>query len=178
MFKSNEAKHTVRVLLQHMFLNTGLLGLRPTPGQISHPQFACVDTQAAKKFAYLELGYDPFIKCYTEARSQRSFYALGTSYIFLCDFFFHLESRPTEDHCPTTYNNRFAGSQRFFHQKYQLYRLVYELARFYLGGNALDAKSNPIEKFDWNDCVFKLNMLDSVLNPTNMELYIACESSV
>lgn len=76
--------------------------------------------------------------------------------------------------CPFISNNEFIGSQQYFHQRFQVYRIVYELARFHLGRHALDATSSPAEVFDWNKCVTGLNSLESVINPTNLELYVAC----
>ena len=104
-----------------------------------------------------------------------TFYAQGTAYIFICPSFFLLTPKPTTRLCPKVTANRFEGSQGDLHQKYQTYSLVYDLIRFYLGKNALDARSTPPEEFDWNRCVFNLDEIESVLNPTNLELFIARE---
>lgn len=187
MFKSITTEDSVRKILGHMTNMQGLLGLRPTPHVVSPPGFACVDASSAERYNYLQLGYDPYLRCQSEAvqgTTLRSFYAEGTSYIFLCDSFFQLPVKPPvfgdavlkSASCPNVLRNKFDGWQRGFHRNYQIYRLVYQLSRFYLGRNALDWKSDPKEVFDWNDCVHKLNALESVLNPTNMELYVACKS--
>lgn len=67
------------------------------------------------------------------------------------------------------------GNRWDFYRRYQTYNIIYALARLYLGRNALDASSDPREVFDWNKCVSDLNTVESVINPTNMELYIACK---
>ena len=179
MFKGNEAVPTIRKLLQYMYLFTGLPGLRPTPARLSQPRFACVDGAATTAFANLHLGYDPAARCSTKSGSmliERSFYAEQTSYIFICTAFFFLRPKPDVlSKCPVVKQNKFTGSQVFFHQRYQVYRIVYDLVRFYLGNNALDSDSDPREVFNWNACVSDLNLLESVINPTNLEIYVARE---
>ena len=54
--------------------------------------------------------------------------------------------------------------------------MIYELNRFYLGAHSLDATSDPPEQLDWNSCVSKLDMIQSIINPTNLELYVARKS--
>ena len=78
------------------------------------------------------------------------------------------------NHCPSLEKNRFSGDAGSFYQNYQTYTLLYHLIRFYLGHNALDDTTDPKEQLDWNSCV-GLNLLDSVLNPTNLQIYIACK---
>ena len=178
MFKSNDAVPTILNLLRHMYLFIGLPGLRPTPSQFSQPRFACVDSNAARMFANLRLGYDPMSRCSDATVSttlERSFYADNTVYIFICPSFFSLRPKPDSGVCPNVMRNQFVGSQNDFHQGYQVYTMIYGLIRFYLGQNALDEESNPREVFDWNACVFNLNLLESVINPTNLEIYVACE---
>lgn len=88
-----------------------------------------------------------------------AFYAEGTAYIFLCPAYFQQEKFPEKPHCPEVHNDRFAGDPNIFYKKYQVYTLVNQLLRFYLGDNALDAESDPMEQLDWNNCVFLLGSL-------------------
>lgn len=53
------------------------------------------------------------------------------------------------------------------------YRLIYEQIRFYLGQNALDDESDPPEEFDCNNIIQSLEIVESVVNPTSLELYVA-----
>lgn len=182
MFKSSEATHTVLTMLSHMRSMHGLLGLRPAPKAIIRPRFACVDEGSKEKYEYLKLGFDPQERCNTINRAdpnKHGFYAQGTAYIFLCESFWSLESWPQDlddRDCPGIAGNRFDGDQETFHQRYRLFEFVNLLIRFYLGRNALDAKSVPKEVWRWDDCVFKVaEEIESVLNPGNWVLYVACE---
>ena len=58
------------------------------------------------------------------------------------------------------------------YEDYQIYTLLYELIRFYLGWSGLGPETNPKEVFDWNLCV-RYSMDASILNPTNYVLYAA-----
>jgi len=179
MFKDDAAIVPVLVILQHMYTMSQILGLRPAPSVILRPRFACVDLDSVKKYEYLNLGFDPWERCHKPpftGKIEHVFYVSGTAYIFLCSSFFILKPKPTVEHCPTVGANKFVGSQMDFYDGYQAYNMIYALASFYLGKNALDANSDPREVFDWNDWVSQLNVLESVINPTNMELYVACES--
>lgn len=181
LFKNNKRTRDVVIHLLQMMTNMeGLPGLWPEPNVKSHPRFACVDVNTVKDYDYLELGYDPWVKCHSRAvqsTSLRSFYADGTSYIFLCPAFLDLAVESKYSYCPWIRENQFIGFQTLFNQRYQLYRVIYQLSRFYLGKHALDGTSNPREMFNWNDCVFDLNPFQSILNPTNLELYVASKSS-
>ena len=95
----------------------------------------------------------------------------GTAYIFLCPAFF-LQLPITEKRCPAIRNNIFTGSAGAFYQDYDTYTLLYYLIRFYLGHEALDDTTRPKERLNWNECV-AFNLLDSVLNPTNLQIYVA-----
>ena len=177
MFKSSSTVPTVMLLLQHMYMFIGAAGLEPAPTTLLQPRFACVDIASRKKYEYLDLGYDPWLKCSGSASRHglNTFYAEGTAYIFVCPLFFYLMPKPTRNICPAVRRNRFIGEQTSLSQEFRIYSLAYDLTRFYLGRNALDSTSIPHEQFDWNDCVFNLNELESVLNPTNLELYVACK---
>lgn len=77
-------------------------------------------------------------------------------------------------HCPSVKSNLFSGNPEIFYRNYQTYIALYHLIRFYLGHNALTDDTDPKEQLDWNDCV-GLSSVDSVLNPTNLQIYIACK---
>ena len=179
MFKSNIAVPTVTQMLRHILALFEVPGLRPTPATTLGPHFACVNFDSSKIYESLNLGYDPLQRCLASSRgvTVKSFYAEGTAYIFICPVFFFLTPKPTSRICPKVSANRFQGSQRDLHQSFQTFALLYNLIRFYLGKNALDSYSLPPEEFDWNRCVFNLNVIESIVNPTNLELYIACTST-
>lgn len=182
MFKSDDATKTVISILSHMYTMHGLFGLQPARESLLRPRFACADMSSSKKYEYLKLDYDPWLRCNAAAFHTppiHAFYAEGTAYIFLCKSFLGLEVQPTfavSRDCPEVSRNWFIGDEDSFHQRYQIFSIINQLNRFYLGANALDAKSDPKETFDWNKCVFGLNGIESILNPTNLELYVACES--
>lgn len=171
-----------------MFRLGALLGSRPSPFEILRPRFACAGVLSAARYRdRLKLAYDPYIWCKYLATEQsspvHSFYAEGTSYIFLCDSILKIDREPkaftasgVPSECPSVdlKRNMFQGDQYKFHRRYQIFSVIHSLTRLYLGGDALDANTDPIELFDWNDCVFTLNdETSSVLNPTNLELYVA-----
>ena len=80
----------------------------------------------------------------------------------------------TGNHCPTVTDNKYSGDAGIFYQNYQTYIMLYHFIHFYLGDNALTKYTDPKAQLDWNDCV-NLNTLDSVLNPTNLQIYVACK---
>ncbi len=184
MFKSEDAVETVISILSHMYTMHGRFHLEPERQSLLRPRFACVDMSTSKKYEYLELGYDPWLRCNTAAFEnppRHAFYAKGTAYIFLCGSFFGLQERPisaSPRDCPTVSRNRFIGNEDVFERRYQIFDIIEPLNRFYLGDNALDAESDPKEAFDWNDYVFNFNGIESILNPTNLKLYIACKSAL
>ena len=173
MFKSDTVVGTVKLLLQHIVNMRELPGLEPSPDALLRPRFACAEPSSLRKYEYLKLGYDPWKRCLETLHemSTISFYARGTAYIFLCPSFFMVPLKPRIDICPTVDKNQFEGIQKLL-QRFQIYSLADSLVRFYLGRNALDDKSVPREIFDWNQCVFNLNGIESVINPTNMRLFI------
>lgn len=181
IFKSEEARTTVLKILGYMINRKGLAGLKPEPDLRSPPRCACVHPISAQKYA--SLGYDPW-NCQTSfdyvGNPIPSFYALGTAYIFICPAFHSLEGYPNHSQkprCPMVNQNRFIGNPQTTYQDYQSYRLIYEQVRFYLGDNALDSESTPREEFDWNNIIQNLDMIESLINPTSLELYIACKAS-
>ena len=177
MFKLREALPTVTAVLDDIYNYKGKPSLKPHPSQRSSPLLSCVTENSAKIYDYLKLDYDPWSKCQVggpDSTPLQAFYAEGTAYIFLCPTLFVLPIITTEDHCPSLEKNKFSGDAGSFYQNYQTYALLYHLIRFYLGHNALDETTNPKEQLDWNRCV-GLSLIDSVLNPTNLQIYIACK---
>ena len=177
MFKEKEALPTVKAVLDDIYNYKGKPYLKPHPDQLSSPLLSCVSEKSAKIYDHLKLDYDPWRKCQVggpDSTPLQAFYAEGTAYIFLCPALFVQPSMTTEYHCPSVESNLFSGDAGSFYQNYQTYTLLYHLIRFYLGHNALDDTTNPKEQLDWNRCV-GLNLLDSVLNPTNLQIYIACK---
>ena len=179
MFKEREALPTVTAVLDDIYNYKGKPNLQPHPGQRSSPVFSCVTERSAKIYDYLKLDYDPWRKCQAggpDSTPLHAFYAEGTAYIFLCPTLFVQPTTTTQSYCPSLVDNKFAGDAGSFYQNYQTYILLYQLIRFYLGHNALDDTTNPKEQLDWNRCV-GLSLLDSVLNPTNLQIYIACKQT-
>lgn len=177
MFKMTEALPTVTAVLDDIYNYKGKSFLRPNPDRLSSPLFACATEKAATIYRNLKLDYDPWRKCQTggpDSTPLQAFYADGTAYIFLCPALFVLPPATTSDHCPSLERNKFSGDAGSFYKNYQTYTLLYHLIRFYLGHNALDDTTSPKEQLDWNSCV-GLNLLVSVLNPTNLQIYIACK---
>jgi hypothetical protein len=191
MFKNNTVMPGA--ILQAMSVFRPLPSLKPHPITSLEPHFACVTPDMAENYGYLHLGYDPFDMCNKKVTltpeqdfpfnvSQltifpTAFYAPGTAYIFLCPVYQSQLPSPSTNYCPSVDvegSNEFLGSQSLFSRRYQLFTLINQLARFYLGESALSGITTPLEHFDWNACVFDLGE-NSGRNPTNMELYVACE---
>ena len=177
MLKEREALPTITEVLDHIYNYKGKPYLKPHPGQLSSPLLSCVTENSAKIYHHLGLGYDPWRKCQVGGRGStplQAFYAEGTTYIFLCPVFFIHPPMSIKNLCPSVVDNKFSGDAGPFYQNYQTYTLLYHLIRFYLGHNALDDTTIPREQLGWNGCV-GLSLLDSVLNPTNLQIYIACK---
>lgn len=178
MFKKDEAQEAVVAILDHIHSLKGKANLRPSPDLLSSPRLACVTEDSAKLYDYLNLGYDPWHRCLVggpRSTPIQAFYAEDTVYAFLCPAFFVQPRMSTENHCPSVTDNEFSGDSGIFYRNYQTYILLYQFIRFYLGDNALTKHSDPREQLDWNNCV-RLDTLNSVLNPTNLQIYIACKS--
>lgn len=172
MFKRNETRSAVTTILDHIYYSKGKPNLKPHPDTFSSPRLSCVTQESARIYHYLNLEYDPWYRCVSESR--QAFYAEGTSYIFLCPAFFAQPPMSEKKHCPSVKSNLFSGNPEIFYRNYQTYIALYHLIRFYLGHNALTDDTDPKEQLDWNDCV-GLSSVDSVLNPTNLQIYIACK---
>lgn len=177
MFKRNEAVDAVQAILYAISQWKAKKGLIPDPVQPKAPRIACVAQDSASVYKSLKLDYDPWQRCLVGSPRSTpiaAFYAEGTAYLFLCPAYFVQKDKPDNSHCPVVHNNRFAGDPNALYKNYQVFTLIYGLARFYLGDNALDNDSDPPEQFDWNECV-RLRVLDSIRNPTNLQIYTACE---
>ncbi|KAL2059666.1 hypothetical protein ABVK25_000959 [Lepraria finkii] len=181
MFKDRTAIAAVGTFLRNIYELRAKGGLNPHPGTYLEPRIACATENMAARYDYLHLGYDPWQRCLThtpEGIFPPAFYAEGTAYIFLCPVYNIQAPIPLRSHCPSVVesDNVFVGNQNLFYRQYQVYTLIYYLTRFYLGDFALGANTHPREQIDWNDCVFNLNILESIRNPTNMQLYMARKS--
>ena len=180
MFKESEARETVLSILDSIHYCKGKTNLRPRPGIQSIPRLSCVTEDSVNLYKYLNLDYDPWQRCLVagpDSTRAEAFYAEGTVYTFLCPAFFTQAAMVSGKHCPSVTNNKFSGDSGIFYRNYQTYTMLYQLIRFYLGNDALSSDTDPKEQLDWNNCV-GLNMLNSVLNPTNLEIYIACKLSI
>ena len=181
LFKSQLAVFKVAYKLNGIYNYAKMDDLKPTVSRPKVPRFACVAPDTAAYYASLNLNYDPWEKCMFPAGDgspTQAFLAAGTVYIFLCPAFFQQAVMPPPSRgssaCPVVSRNRFAGDQNDFYKDFQIYTLLYQLIRFYLGKDALGRRSRPREVFDWNLCV-RFTMAESIRNPTNMLLYIASE---
>ena len=177
MFKMNEAQAAVVAMLDHICSFRGKANLRPRPDTLSSPRVSCVTEDSVKLYDYLNLGYDPWQRCLVggpRSTPIQGFYAEETIYTFLCPALFVQPPMSKRNHCPSVTDNTFSGDSGVFYQNYQTYIMLYQFIRFYLGNNALTMYTDPREQLSWNDCVH-LNTLDSVLNPTNLQIYIACK---
>lgn len=177
MFKNDEVREAVVAILDHIYYFKGKMKLRPRPDTFSSPRISCVTEGSAELYGYLNLGYDPWHRCLVggfRSTPIQAFYAEGTIYTFLCPAFFVQPPTSTRIHCPSVKDNKFSGDAGIFYLNYQTYILLYQLIRFYLGDNALTSHTDPKEQLNWNHCV-RLNTLNSVLNPTNLQIYTACK---
>lgn len=182
MFKSPRAVNPVSFLLNQIYHYDALNGFSPSPRKFQPPTVVCVAQDTAAYYAYLKLSYDPWQKCREPSRRRppQAFYADGTPFIFICPSFFGQEVTPTpsrgNEACPKVVDNEFTGNVDVFYRDYQVFTLLYQLIRFYLGRNGLNRRTHPKEVFDWNLCV-GCSAVTSILNPTNILLYIASKSN-
>ena len=177
MFKEDLTIEAVVAILDHIYYFKGKPNLRPRPHSLSSPRLSCVTEESATLYRYLDLEYDPWHRCLVggpRSTPIQAFYAEGTLYIFLCPAFFVQPPMATKNQCPAVSDNVFSGDSGIFYGKYQIYIMLYQLIRFYLGDNALTIDTDPKEQLDWNTCV-GLSAVDSVLNPTNLQIYVACK---
>jgi len=79
--------------------------------------------------------------------------------------------------CPTVVDNRFVINEdaNVFYKDYQIYTLLYEMLRFYLGRDGLGPNSHPKEVFDWNLSI-RYSTPASILNSPSILFYIASRS--
>lgn len=177
MFKTDSSKDPIYHYLSSIYYIGGVIGLNPSPRTALIPHFACATPRSYIDFANLNLGYNPWSRCANptpvEAPPQ-AFYADNTAYIFICPSFFSqvYAPRPSQPQCPQIIGNKYSGDVDAFYRNYQMYTMLYELIRFYLGKFALTSFTIPKEAFDWNQ-VIRYGIQESVRNPTNLLLYSA-----
>ena len=176
MFKTNLYQVKVYDNFKAVYDYRGSRGLKPDPSSITFPRFACATTESRNQYGFLNLGYDPLVRCSTrvEGLHVRAFYAQRTAYIFLCPTFFGQSLQPVGRHCPTVEDNEFSSGANPFYRTHQVYTLLGEMVRLYLGTSSLSQLSDPKETVDWNQCV-EYSGVDSCRNPANYILYAACE---
>ncbi|KAL8868144.1 MAG: hypothetical protein Q9174_005182 [Haloplaca sp. 1 TL-2023] len=149
-----------------------LNGLKPDRDILQGPHLACASPDSARKYAWLNLGFDPWRTCQT-APFPRAFVAPYTAYIFICPQFFDLSPRGVTDRCPDVVNNRFVGNEDEFFGDTQLYQMVMQFYELYLQGNAV--KGPPRE---WNELVLEMGARESVLRVRNVAMWMFCEFGV
>lgn len=174
LFKSNAFLSQIQQRLESMYQMQPMFGLLPLQDVALSPRFACVTKNTRQIYQSLNLNFDPWEKCNDPSKAAGeevlSFYVLGTAYIFLCNAFVEHTPPFGLSRCPQVLLNKF-DTNNFRNQEDQTYDLLYSLNRFYLGRNALNATTDPVEIFDWNECVQNLDAEDSFYNPTSMVLY-------
>ena len=132
----------------------------------------------AKLYGSLDLGYDPWHRCLVggpRSTPMKAFYATRTilsTHSCVQRFLFNRLCR--QEFIALLLRTINFLNSGIFYGIYQTYILLYQLVRFYLRDNALTIYTDPKEQLDWNACLC-LNLLDSVLNPTNLQLYIPCK---
>lgn len=148
-----------------------ITGLKPHKEILQTPDLACVSPETSQKYAWLDLGYDPWTVCRSEPY-PRIFLAPYSAYIFVCPHFFSFSPEGITDRCPAVVDNRFVGDEGEYYADSQLYGIFAQLYRFYLQGQAIDTP--PL---DWNQCILDLTPRESVLRPKNVALWTFCKKS-
>ena len=177
LFKDKSSVYPIKYYLNSMYDYKGMVGLKPYPTRFLRPNLVCVIATTYIHYKDLRLGYDPWVRCqhpYPAGQPPQAFYAEGTAFIFLCPGFLAQSPVPAPNNCPEVMHNTWVGNADIFYRNYQVYTLLYELIRFYLGANALSPYTLPSEQFEWNSCVH-YSAVPSVKNPTNLLLYMACK---
>ena len=170
LFKQHENRVPILNVVTSMLAAEGIKGKEPNPEIAVRPFMVCAQEDSQKTFPYLK--DDPWQLCQASPKKY-AMYAEDSTLVFLCPSFWSIEKSTTKPRCMSVQNNEFQtdGSQTI---AYQVYVLARELARIYLGDQALTSQSVPIEKFSPFNLV-NLNAQDSIRNPTNYQLFIASE---
>ena len=159
-------------ILQNIYTAQPRWGLQPEPYIPTGPRFSCVTPSTAHLYPWV--GPDPYFACTHLFPEMDAYYHPGTSYIFLCPYFWSRQSAPTRRNCPRVIHNRFVGDQGLLND-YKIYILIHEMLHFYLGADSLTQRTNPPEQYKLNECV-ALAASNSLRNPTNYQSYIASKS--
>ncbi len=184
LFKSQSAIHPVTGKLDNIYQYSSMKGLRPNRKGPTSPRFVCVTQDTAAYYQDLHLRFDLWQRCLRlqpGPRPSQAFYADGTAYIFICPSFFDQAVMPPVSRgssaCPTVVDNRFVINEdaNVFYKDYQIYTLLYEMLRFYLGRDGLGPNSHPKEVFDWNLSI-RYSTPASILNSPSILFYIASRS--
>lgn len=146
-------------------------GLKPDRDILQQPHIACLSPESAQKYAWLNLGFDPWVWCRTAPYPQIRL-APYTAYMFVCPQFFSASPEGITNRCPDVINNRFVGNEDEYYLDSQLYQIIIQLYALYLRGRAIDW-ARP----DWNECILDLDPRESVLQPKNVALWTFCKKS-
>ena len=182
MFKKKESSPPIATILSQIHNYESLNGFNHNPRRWIPPTFVCVAQDIAAHYAHLNLPYNPWWRCLwppRDGRPNHAFYIELTPLIFICPNFFKQPLAPLPSRgnsgCPSIVYNQFVGDVNAFYRDYQSFTLLYQLIHFYLGTKGLNSATVPRETFDWNVCV-SYSAEASIINPTNILLYIASES--
>ncbi|KAI4240029.1 MAG: hypothetical protein L6R40_005371 [Gallowayella cf. fulva] len=170
-FKTYEYLQFLNERLFEVWRLEDLTGLKPHKEATQSPHLACVTPQSARKYAWLDMGIDPWVRC-RAIPHLRTFVAPLTSYIFICPAFFSIPPRGIIGHCPSVTNNRFVGSEKEFYLDSQVYQLIGQLYTMYV-----QARGPISQPHDWNECILDLSARESVMSPHNVALWTFCKPS-
>ena len=170
-FKSNASSAYVEEMLMNIYTTSPKSGLIPEPRMLTGPHFTCVTPSTIHLYPWV--GEDPFYTC-THFPEMGAYYHAGSSYIFLCPFFWSRLPAPTTQNCPRVIHNRFVGN-RILLTDYKIYILIHEMVHFYLGYTSLTPHTFIPEQYQLNECV-ALDRTNSLRNPSNYQYYIASKS--
>lgn len=169
-FKSDDSSAYIQGMLQKVYTAQPKIGLQPQPELFTRPRFSCVTPTTFGLYPWM--GIDPFYACVTWRIG--AFYYAGSSYVFICPYFWSLQPWPSRRFCPTVIRNRFVGNRKSL-SDYQTYLIIHEMLHFYLGMDSLSLTTVPLEQYELNDCV-ALDKLNSLRNPSNYHHYLASKS--
>ncbi|KAL2038789.1 hypothetical protein N7G274_008547 [Stereocaulon virgatum] len=168
-FKSDEVSTYVRQILWSIATAQTLKGLMPEPKIPTAPRFACITPATIHLYSFLPPDWG--LQC-DMLGQVASFYLGGSSYIFICPYFWHFQVVPPRRNCPSVVRNEFRGDYHSNFAEFSMYIIIHEMVHFYLGTASLSPQTKPPETYPINDVV-ALNIEDSIHNPMNYQYYLA-----